>query len=540
MDKIQIGPWSVSRQDQLKVLWIATVTEMATGSIPSPSMMGRYLKSLPPLRECLLSVDSLSASSLGSTDFRTLWGLKLQTPLIINTYRAFLKRILLPVDESDIVNQFSMRTLATLDDRQRALLRGLLPYCPSLFGPPWDWSNRCAFGPGVVSEQSGLILPYWKVKLLAQQIVDEESSRTSRIILVPKDWKKKRLIAAEPIGLGYAQHGLASVLMQTIEDCSPIRFSDQGQNRRRCNMQHATIDLSDASDTVLLDHVSLLLPQWYDALCQVRSTHGKYRDCLYTLNMYGTMGSACTFPVETWVFYSISYGIMNYLGATYEELQDLRVYGDDIVTPLAWGQIVSDFLTETGFKVNYGKSFWGSSDGYRETCGVETFFDSDVTPIRLPRGATEKWLENVDPQSFCDFITRLTSYGCFQLARVLLSSWGDWGVFRPQWLKSSCLGSYPDRDEPKPYSAWLLTGEQLESNISQTVKCSFNKEFSQDQWDVFARDYYLAASGDMRFQASYYPTHLAKESLLAYAKEADHLQLNGDPSFVKRKLRVKK
>lgn len=502
MEKIQIGPWRVPRHQQLLCLWIATVTEMATGTIPNPSSMGRYLKRLPPIKECLVHCDAISACAL-SHEITSLWGEKLNTPLVINTYRSFLSRILLPVNEGEIFDLFSKRAAAALDEKQILLLRSIVPYCPQLPPPPRDWSNKCAFGPGAVSEVSGQLSLYRKLHLISGAAhFDDSSGPTSRIILVPKNWKKKRLIAAEPILLGYLQHGLSAALMSAIESCSPIRFSDQEQNRCRCNMSHATIDLSDASDSVLLEHVRVLMPQWHADLVSVRSSYGRFRDKTIQLNMYGTMGSACTFPVETWVFYSLTWGIMNYLGATIEELSDIRVYGDDIVVPTSWGQLTAEFLESVGFKVNKSKSYWDTSVGYRETCGVETFYDTDVSPLRLPRGTTEMWLEKVDLQCLSDFISRLARYGCFETQRVLLSSLEMWSAYRPPWARNARLGSRTTDENLPAFTVFAPMMEESDTNVHLQTKTKSNLMFSSDQWDTFVRDFILSRQRNRGFNGS--------------------------------------
>lgn len=465
---------------------------MSTGHIPNASQMGRYMKRLPPLRECLVHCDSIKACML-SAPFVSLWGERIDDPLILNVYRSFLSRISMPVDDKGSIGAFFERAAAALDEKEDTLLRAILPYCPSLLPPARDWSNHCEFGPGAIAQLPGQLSLYRKIQLLTDQdsLTNDMQDSTSRIILVPKNWKKKRLIAAEPIRLGYLQHGLATILMRSIEACSPIRFSDQGQNRQRCDISHATIDLSDASDSVLLRHVELIMPDWYEQLLSVRSTYGRYQNTIVPLGMYGTMGSACTFPVETWVFYSLSYGIMNYLGATGEQLRDLRVYGDDIVTPMIWGQVVADFLSSVGFKVNESKSFWDSSVGYRETCGVETLNNTDITPLRLPRGSTEMWLERVDFQSFSDFLSQLPYYGCFELQRVLLSSIGNWDPFRPCGTKGARLGCRLTHDTLPPFTVFAPLEDESDTNLTTQAWKKHKCVFTCDQWDTFARDYVL-------------------------------------------------
>lgn len=457
---------------------------------------------LPPLKECIIHSTAIETGCLGNK-VRTLWGTTINNPLVINTYRQFLKRVTMPVDENGIIDSFVTRASANLDDKAITLLKAIVPYTPPLVDPPKDWSNRCKFGPGQISESNRNVSEIQKIKELVKvKLADSDQPQTSRIILVPKDWKKKRLIAAEPVEKGFLQHGLASVLMDSIEQCSPIRFADQDQNRERCDMAHATIDLSDASDSVLLDHVRILMPGWHTDLERVRSTHASYDARSIELSMYGTMGSACTFPTETWVFYSLTYGIMNKLGSSIDELQDIRVFGDDIVVPEVWGETVADFLSACGFNVNRGKSFWGLANGYRETCGKETFFDRDVTPLRLPRGATEKWFESVDPASFAKFCDSLSRFGAWETARVFLDSWQGCDDLRANELKGGIIGITDDpkirTDDPHPLSAWHPYLPVRETNFVTTTERSCFIKFSSEEWEIFARDWFLRwqAGGD--------------------------------------------
>jgi hypothetical protein len=115
------------------------------------------------------------------------------------------------------------------------------------------------------------------------------------------------------------------------------------------------------------------------------------------------MGSACTFPVESLIFYGLSVSsvlIAREMHPTPKNIKavsrDVLVFGDDIVIPSDSGPTLVGLLNHFSFKVNPDKTF---TDGkFRETCGMECFDGVDVTPSYIPKPPRERRPESIVSQ----------------------------------------------------------------------------------------------------------------------------------------------
>lgn len=88
------------------------------------------------------------------------------------------------------------------------------------------------------------------------------------------------------------------------------------------------------------------------------------------------MGNGFTFPLETLLFYSL-------VRACCGNEATVSVYGDDIICPVENIPLVFEVLQACGFLVNTSKSFW--SGPFRESCGKDFLFGSDVRPLYVKR-----------------------------------------------------------------------------------------------------------------------------------------------------------
>jgi hypothetical protein len=222
-----------------------------------------------------------------------------------------------------------------------------------------------------------------------------------RVVLVPKTLKTPRVIAIEPSHVQYAQQGLMLYLTEKIESYrltrESIRFADQsvnklGAQRASRDRKRATLDLSDASDRVhneLVKNVFRNSPV-LDYLQSSRSTRAVLPDdkTPLTLRKFASMGSACCFPVEAMVFYTLIQVAIHYqagITPTFASIarfsRDIDVYGDDIIVPTHSRRIVQTALEAFGLRVNGSKSF--SKGWFRESCGGDYYRGYDVTPIYL-------------------------------------------------------------------------------------------------------------------------------------------------------------
>lgn len=206
-----------------------------------------------------------------------------------------------------------------------------------------------------------------------------ESVPGNRFVTVPKDCTKFRGIAIEPsINLFYQlAYG------QVIRDRLRMRGIDLavGQDVHRALARDAskrghlaTMDLSNASDTVCRNLVKLLLPhKWFEVLDSLRSKKTLFKGKNYLLEKFSSMGNGFTFELETLLFLVITavasrHGVIGV---------DVFTYGDDIICPSDCSKDVISALTFFGFSVNERKTF---VDGkFRESCGGDFF---DGAPVR--------------------------------------------------------------------------------------------------------------------------------------------------------------
>lgn len=219
-----------------------------------------------------------------------------------------------------------------------------------------------------------------------------EQARTSRVVFVPKSWKKLRGISAEPVGLQYFQQAVLRALKKSISRSrlkSLIKLRDQSVSGRKAlqgsrDGSLATIDLSSASDSVTLRLVKDIfgntdLCRW---LLATRSTHTLLGQERMEIKKFAPMGSACCFPVECLVFAGIvlASATRNF-GSRCMNMHDFQVYGDDIICPAFMAPDIMEDLVTMGFTVNSDKSYWQGD--YRESCGTDAWCGSDVTPLKL-------------------------------------------------------------------------------------------------------------------------------------------------------------
>jgi hypothetical protein len=236
---------------------------------------------------------------------------------------------------------------------------------------------------------------------------------TTRICLVPKDFRAPRLISAESAATQFLQQGQMKSLMKYLSRkvlfSKSVRLNDQTFNQQKCkesySKDYATLDLSNASDTIsvplfwfLFKEVPLLRRQ----LMSTRSSFGVYSDGAYTrrirITSFAPMGSAVCFPVETIIFWALAMASLRLCRPLYnfslygkqlyqrwsEVADDVAVFGDDIIIPN--GQPLQNLITtlrSVGCEPNMQKTCYLTP--FRESCGAEYFGGIDVTIIRNKR-----------------------------------------------------------------------------------------------------------------------------------------------------------
>lgn len=224
----------------------------------------------------------------------------------------------------------------------------------------------------------------------------------SRLVAVPKTYQKPRLIAAEPSEHQWCQQNLwhyfrTNSALTWIDNF--VRFRDQSLNQELCisgskDGSLATVDLKSASDRVSCHAVGCFFRHNLDLLNALRATRTQFLEQRLTesqperleLRKFSTMGSACTFPVETLMFLGIALSCVltrRQLKPTVKNIVSLQgevaVFGDDIIVPSDCRELLQSTLEVLDFKVNESKTF--SEGFFRESCGVDCYRGVDVTPV---------------------------------------------------------------------------------------------------------------------------------------------------------------
>lgn len=219
----------------------------------------------------------------------------------------------------------------------------------------------------------------------------------NRAVAVPKDWTKTRIVFVEPSPRMQAQQCLRRWLESAVDRSflkKRVNFRDQGFQRRSLAQDgRSSIDLSDASDYVrscLVWRFFRLTPVLRSALFGSRSRTCETPLGETPLHSYSTMGNATTFTVMS-IILSCLLEVAErdvYLKTGYQSRPG-TVFGDDIVCDDVIAGTVLEYLDLLGLKPNPRKTFISSA--FRESCGLDLFEGSDVTPV-----AVKRWKSDTD------------------------------------------------------------------------------------------------------------------------------------------------
>lgn len=231
--------------------------------------------------------------------------------------------------------------------------------------------------------------------------LQRDQEQPVRVVLVPKTLKSPRVIAIEPACMVYAQKAVQGALYSALETywltAGHVNFRDQSINQQLAltsshDGRFATIDLSDASDRVLLTYAKLMFrscPELWDLVEACRSDRAQLPDGrVIALTKFASMGSALCFPIEAMCFYTACVVALlesRNLPLTPRNVflvtRDVYVYGDDLIVPVDEAGTVLDYLQKHNCKVNNSKTFL--SGKFRESCGVDAYDGKEVTPTYL-------------------------------------------------------------------------------------------------------------------------------------------------------------
>lgn len=209
--------------------------------------------------------------------------------------------------------------------------------------------------------------------------------RGNRFTTVPKDSSKDRGICIEPSVNVSLQLAVGTHISRCLaERGGLVKESSQERHKELARLASvhghlATIDLSNASDTVCYQLVKLLLPEmWFDLLDDLRSPFTQLDGRWYKLEKFSSMGNGFTFELETLLFFAMARVTARSVGAS---LEDVTAYGDDIIVPTEAAKPLLALLTLLGFTPNAKKTF--IEGPFRESCGGDFFRGVDVRPFYL-------------------------------------------------------------------------------------------------------------------------------------------------------------
>jgi hypothetical protein len=272
---------------------------------------------------------------------------------------------------------------------------------------PKEWMTLCRFGPGKSLGIPGES-PYVKLSskpsvtgtcsLLARELIESSPAWKRSLTYgsdselevdivpggsysqVPKDAKTFRNIEVQPLMNGFMQLGIGSMIRSRLKRVGiNLNSQDANQNAARIgsiNNSIATIDLSNASDTICKRLVEWLLPHdWVFAMDVCRTHYINFDNEVIPLQRYCSMGNGFAFELESLIFWALTQAIVDQIHPNFKVL----VYGDDIITPSDCFTQVRTVLTAAGFSVNYRKSFFEGN--FRESCGADWWKGIPVRPL---------------------------------------------------------------------------------------------------------------------------------------------------------------
>lgn len=225
--------------------------------------------------------------------------------------------------------------------------------------------------------------------------------RGNRFATAPKTALTDRAIGIEPSINVFYQLGYGRILRKRLRNATGWDLN-KAQDRHRLvamlssvSRAFATLDLSNASDTVCRNLVRILVPrQWVFVLEALRSSTTEVDGKTVYLEKFSSMGNGFTFELETILFAAIASTVLESTETGSGRLgEDLFVFGDDIIVPERATRAVTAALNFCGFTVNKDKSFSGESR-FRESCGGDFFDGRAVRPFFLkdePRELTQKY-----------------------------------------------------------------------------------------------------------------------------------------------------
>lgn len=362
--------------------------------------------------------------------------------------------------------------------------------------------RNCVFkhGPGAVADHAEGVNKY-SFDVVPDELVDLVGAETfrptwfdlwnrpikngtipARLVTVPKTATKPRLISIEPAYNQFIQQGIKDFLYAMLEKTPYASLSSQDPNRALAlqgsrDGELVTVDLSEASDRVhngIVKEIFSWNRGFLRAIQACRSPQVELPDgTILGLTKYASMGSALTFPIEVMYFAAIVFmtiaeceGDLSARAVkAASRRKDIRIYGDDIIVPRKYYPRLVENLTRFGLKVNASKSF--STGLFRESCGMDAFMGTDITPVyarRMLPTSSRDVDEIISAAAFQrQFFERFGSGKTTSLLTQKIRQYSTPAETQPGTIAASPIHIYSD--EPRAKTRWssLQRIEQLAS-----------------------------------------------------------------------------
>lgn len=330
---------------------------------------------------------------------------------------------------------------------------------------------------------------------LAEIIQLKEEESYAKVVLVPKDSRGPRLISEEPLEFQWIQQGLSQAIVRHVESHpltrESVRFTDQEPNRMAAKYgslsgRYATLDLKEASDRITIGLVRLLFPEpLLGALMNTRSlgTQLPNGDRI-KLQKFAPMGSALCFPTLALTVWSLLTAGLRVLDPDNGSNAVIYVYGDDVIVSAAYAEHAMIILESFGLKINRDKSC--TSGSFRESCGMDAFKGSCVTPLRIKK----LWSSSPRPESFMAWLQYARSlyerkyFGCYEyIVGWLIRTYGP---IPPDSLGLNRAISLPEVPEQPTLRRRVNTSlQRLEYLVCDVKSVTVRKELSG--WQMLLR-----------------------------------------------------
>lgn len=284
---------------------------------------------------------------------------------------------------------------------------------------------------------------------------------TSKLSLVPKDSRGPRIICMEPHELMWFQQGLGRSIMDHIErqplTKGQVNFYDQTINQKLAltsskNKRYATLDMKEASDRISTGLVDILFDDLKPLRERLMALKSDYIELptgeLLKKKKFAPMGSALCFPIMSVVHFALAVASISMAtGESHRAIaKHVYVYGDDIIVKTHHAKHLLDTFPIYNLKFNVDKSCL--TGGFRESCGVDAYDGTDVTPQRIKKCVFSK--NNADDLlSSVAIFHGLFNRGLWETARI----------WREEIERT--YGSLPCVSKTSATAGWIVPRDQV-------------------------------------------------------------------------------